>query len=54
MTEPDDERDAVTAELAWIRSQIRLFDDVLQDLRGDEAMEWYKLGRIDGREDRAQ
>lgn len=50
MTEPDDERDNAATKLAWVRSQIRLYEEILRDLRGDEAMEWYTLGRIDGRE----
>jgi hypothetical protein len=28
-----------------------LYEEILRDLRGDETMEWYTLGRIDGRED---
>ncbi len=41
MTEPHHERDNAATKLAWVRSQIRLYEEeILRDLRGDETMEW--------------
>ena len=50
MTDYEETRDRLVAQLAWWRDQVTLHKRIVEDMRADVEDSWYQLGELDGRE----